>query len=476
MGGTDGSNTNGICVEAFFRFRGCIQWQCRYTLCDRLTFAGAYANYNTLNYSVFIFGKVIQFNNTFTAGIAGSDDEGVQSIGNIVLQDDANLTATTSATVPTSAATFDDVYDMLYKYSIDNDANYSVSVSSGVMAINSSTFTLSSLASTLLVTSSLIVVPCAATVTAGIKITALVSTGTISTLNANITGAYRDSSGVRYILTLPASTTIKGTYGTTNTAIPLETVSGTTKTLTLPTNQAVKLYLKPASKTERYITFNSGAYGGSQTPAFLDLLSTVNTYSWISQFGASFSDSATDTDDELTINITSAANIPNLSTTHTAAIVDRIQKLDAYASLCLSREATGFITVNAGGSMVTKDVGITFSLANTISSIINVRFPIYTDNNAITTPQNTHTNRAFVNIYFIDDSPTVDYALIQTQVNEASNIADIKTKIDSINVNADGEVQSNLKKVNDTNVTSIDDFNELPVGRFNPNHKHYFGR
>ena len=467
LGSTNGSNATGICVEAFSGLGGPFSGNVDTHYATASHFAGAYANYDTLKYSVFIFGKVIQFNNTFTAGIAGSDDEGVQSIGNIVLQDDANLTATTSADVPTSATTFDDIYDMLYKYAIDNDANYIASVSSGVMAINASTFTLSSLASTLLVTSSLIIVPCASTVTAGTKITALVSTGTISTLNANITGAYRDSAGVRYTLTLPASTTLKGTYGTTNTAIPLETVTGTTKTLTLPTNQAVKLYLKPAGKTERYITFNSGAYGGSQTPAFLDLLSTVNTYSWISQFGASFSDSGTDADDELTINITSATNIPNLSTTHTAAIVDRVQKLDAYANLCLSRAATGFITVNAGGSMVTKDVGITFSLANTISSIVNVRFPIYTDDNAISTPQNTHTNRAFVNIYFINDSPTVDYALIQTQVNEAANIVSIKAKTDSVNVNSDGEVESNLKKVNGADVTNISDFKSENIDKIN---------
>ena len=468
LGSTNGSNATGICVEAFSGLGGPFSGNVDTHYATASHFAGAYANYDTLKYSVFIFGKVIQFNNTFTAGITGSDDEGVQSIGNIVLQDDANLTATTSADVPTSASTYDDVYDMLYKYSIDNDVDYIASVSSGVMVINIPALVFNSTLTTVSVGNTIIAIPSNVTVSAGTKITAIVSNGGISTVGTTtITGAYRDSSGVRYILTLPANTTLKGTYGTTNTAIPLETVTGTTKTLTLPINQAVKLYLKPAGKTERYITFNSGAYGGSQTPAFLDLLSTVNTYSWISQFGASFSDSGTDADDELTINITSATNIPNLSTTHTAAIVDRVQKLDAYANLCLSRAATGFITVNAGGSMVTKDVGITFSLANTISSIINVRFPIYTDNNAISTPQNTHTNRAFVNIYFINDSPTVDYALIQTQVNEASNIVSIKAKTDSVNVNSDGEVESNIKKVNGNDVTNIDDFKSENIDKIN---------
>ncbi len=179
LGVINGSTDNAICVEAFRRASGG-GGNVDGAYANTLHAKGAYANHTALKYSVFKFGKEIVFEATFNAQISGVTGGGKQEIGTVQLSTQTNLTASTSSAVPTSATSLDDIFDMLYKHSIDNKNNQIGSVSTGVYTITGNLILSTTATTPVSINGSDITIKCNPTLVTGKKIFSLKATGDIS--------------------------------------------------------------------------------------------------------------------------------------------------------------------------------------------------------------------------------------------------------------------------------------------------------
>jgi len=278
----------------------------------------------------------------------------------------------------------------------------------------------------------------------GTKFTNIATTGTYSEINnaTQTTAIVKDTNGVRVTFNLSNGDIIKGKYGATDTLIPFETVTGS-KRITIPENTAITLFVKRDGQREQVISTNS-EQGKTIDFSFTALDGAATTLSWINDINVSFVDNADDTLDKLTINFDGTNNIPDLETNMTNTIVNHIQSQEAYADLCLSRNSARFFRIEPNLNMHIFNVDVDFTLDNSIATNINCRIPMYTTNSTIDTPKNTHVDKNLMIFYFLNSSPDIDYNLLQLRVNEASNVVDIKNKVDSMDINALANTQSTI--------------------------------
>ena len=137
LGTDDGDLDTAICIEAFGRRILVSGGNYDGAYASASNYRAAYAKYNSLEYDVFSFGKDIITGISFDVSISGASGAGKQNIGRVKLSNDNNLTVDLDSEVPTSASDFDDAYNMLHKYSIDNRTSALGEGSAGIFDIGS---------------------------------------------------------------------------------------------------------------------------------------------------------------------------------------------------------------------------------------------------------------------------------------------------------------------------------------------------
>ena len=159
----------------------------------------AYGRAPATEYGAFLFGYQLVASEEFTPEASGDGSGGLQGL-EITVARETNLTAADAASVPASAATFDDIFDIVYSAALTLRQALPATVSSGVLDFGSLDINLvtdiSGSVASATWDGSAIKVQCAATLEAGTTITRLETTGTL-TVGSGVTleGPVTDSSG-----------------------------------------------------------------------------------------------------------------------------------------------------------------------------------------------------------------------------------------------------------------------------------------
>ena len=192
-----------------------------------------YGSHVALTYDVFSFGRQILTNVAWTAVLSGQAGAGKQTLGVVQLNDELNLTAADSASVPATAATFDDVFDILYDWAITNRSALPFTASAGDIDFGSLAVTFDASGGALAVdlAAQTITVPCAATLDQGTIHRSLTTTGSFTATGVTILGRITDANGT------PSTVTIVADDGDTvayyladGTEISRSALSGTDRT------------------------------------------------------------------------------------------------------------------------------------------------------------------------------------------------------------------------------------------------------
>ena len=149
------------------------------------------AELNPYRYSIWAWGYDISYHSAFTL-----DDEMGENDLVVVLPENDLITSATIDDVPSEAATFDDIYDMLAKYAFDNQEDIACSVSEGLLTFTDDDVTLSTSGS-LTRSSGTLTIPCADTLETGTKITSIKVTNDLTIpVDINVEGSYSDRLGI----------------------------------------------------------------------------------------------------------------------------------------------------------------------------------------------------------------------------------------------------------------------------------------
>ena len=141
---------------------------------------------NSIRFSAYIYGRQIVYQQLIPFEI------GRQTISS-ALAPDLNLTATTYESVPTGASNYDDVYDMVYKYVIDNNITLPMTTTGGALDFGTRNIVFDNEATTPIVLTSdtiTIAVPANMQVIDGSKFRVVRTTGS---LTGDINGTFGDS-------------------------------------------------------------------------------------------------------------------------------------------------------------------------------------------------------------------------------------------------------------------------------------------
>ena len=149
--------------------------------------------FTTVWWSAWVFGRELVVDRAVTLTAVGERE----IVATLAV--DPHVTSASDADVPSSAATFDDIYDLLHQYAVDNNEEVAGTVTNGVLEFEDDDPTLA-LGGSLSRSGSTVTIPCGATVAAGTKITGIKATGTL-TINTGVavTGPYQDTNGVAVV-------------------------------------------------------------------------------------------------------------------------------------------------------------------------------------------------------------------------------------------------------------------------------------
>ena len=232
LGGATGAYNQAVVVEAFGKritggAGGTGTVDGAYTAANHAK--AVYNSYADLEYDVFSFGRQIVTGVAWTAALSGQDGAGKQNLGVIQLNDEVNLSSANTASVPSTASTFDDVFDILYDWAIINREPLPFTVSAGEIDFGSLNVTFSTTSSlTLDIAGGSIVIPSMSTLNLGSIITALTTMGTFTYTGVTITGRITDTNGTPSTVTIIADDgDTVAYYLSDGTEISRSTLSGT---------------------------------------------------------------------------------------------------------------------------------------------------------------------------------------------------------------------------------------------------------
>ena len=236
-----------------------------------------YGSHNALTYDVFSFGRQILTGVAWTAALSGQDGAGKQTLGVIQLNDETNLTAADAASVPARAATFDDVFDILYGWAIASRAALPFAATTGNIDFGSLDVTFSAAGALAVdLAGGAITVPCAATLAPGAIHMSLETTGTFAASGVTITGRITDANGTPSTVTVIADDgDMVAYYLADGTEISRSTLSGTDRVtfgLTPAQSAAGQRISVAKSGFESRIRTLSTAGGGSFTTDMASLV------------------------------------------------------------------------------------------------------------------------------------------------------------------------------------------------------------
>ena len=144
-------------------------------------------------WSAWAFGKELVVGRSLSLTAVGERDV-IAS-----LAPDSNVTSADAASVPSEAATFDDIYDMVHKYAVENQEDLQATVASGELDFGSLDISLEH-TGTFGISGGTVTVPCDSTVEAGTRVKSIKTTGTITiSEDVDVAGPYEDTNGVAVI-------------------------------------------------------------------------------------------------------------------------------------------------------------------------------------------------------------------------------------------------------------------------------------
>ncbi len=151
--------------------------------------------------SAWAWGRQLIVDETYTLTSVGEREIA------LTLAEDPFTTSSTSAGVPSAAASSDDIYDILAKYAIDNMQALAGSEDGSLLDVGSRNVTLGDSTAVLAVSSTAITIPCSSTVSVGSTIFGLRTTGTVTISDSvDVQCVIVDSTGKRIrVYGLPAN-------------------------------------------------------------------------------------------------------------------------------------------------------------------------------------------------------------------------------------------------------------------------------